>query len=122
MKAPTMYEREQEAMRRVLQLLAQLRAPWRAHGVSVRRFDVSVKQLRSALNVHGQEAILTRAYTKIDFLLKTAVKRSGLSLAESLDLDALSCEVVALREGRALSVPKRNQAQADARQFLKSKC
>jgi hypothetical protein len=117
-----MYEREQEAIRRVLQLLAQLRAPWRAHGVSVRRFDVSVKQLKTALNMHGQEAILMRAYTKIDFLLKTAVKRSGLSLAESLNLDALSCEVLALREGRALSVPKRDQAQVDARQFLKAEC
>jgi hypothetical protein len=53
MKAPTMYEREQEAIRRVLQLIAKLRAPWRAHGVSVRRFDVSVKQLEAALNMHG---------------------------------------------------------------------
>ena len=122
MKAPTMYEREQEAILRVLHLLSKCRLAWMFNGVSIRGFDANVKLLEASLDMLGQEKDLVGVYTEIDWLLKTTVKRSGLSLAESLDLDALFAEVLALREGRALSVPKRDQAQADAREFLKQEC
>ena len=141
-----MYKREQDAIRRVLDLISKSRPTWRSHGVCVGLFDEIARQLDVAWHERECEAIrqavsrrrhptneapprteearatLTRIYTRIGSLLRAEIDPSRLSHETQLDLRALSAELLALQEERALSAPDPWSMQRDSRQFVKTEC